>query len=110
LHQTSVGFQVSTKLEGEDMIQAKNFLLVTLICVMIFVCVAIVGWGTRSQASSKVLWEYKIVRIVTQGAGSGGQPERTMNELGADGWEFVQIITNEEIDGMYGNFLFKRAK
>ena len=91
------------------MLRAKNSVFM-LICIIILVCIGIMAWGHRGQASSKVVWEYKIINIDIHVPGRLGEPERTMNQLGADGWEFVQVVHNDEISGFGGQYLFKRAK
>ena len=108
--QTTAIHSTSTALKGEDMIQAKKYWVILLICVIIFACVCVVGWSQRGLASSTVTWEYKIVAIRTEGVGYIEEPERTMNKMGEGGWEFVQIITVDEIRTSQGRFLFKRAK
>ena len=86
------------------MIRAKNSLAVFIVCMTIFACIAILGWGNRGQALSKVVWEYKVIPMEQSG------PEPTLNKLGSDGWELVQIISNDQINGYGGYFLFKRSK
>jgi len=94
------------------MIRARNFLMALAICMMIFICGAIVGGVNRSQAASKVVWEYKV--ISTSGMSSQPQPplidpERGLNQLGADGWELVQFNRSERSD-TEGLWIFRRAK
>jgi hypothetical protein len=101
---TSTRFSTARTSKGEDMIRAKNSLAVFIVCVTIFACIGILGWGNRGQAFSKVVWEYKVIPMEQSGA------EPTLNKLGSDGWEFVQIISNDQINGYGGYFLFKRAK
>lgn len=71
---------------------------------MILTCAAIIGWSHKGQASSKVVWEYKVARPLDK------SPEAFMNELGAEGWELVEVLTGEQIDAYRGYFVFKRAK
>ncbi len=92
------------------MTRSRESLTVLLACVVILACIGFLGWGHQSQASSHNVWEYKVVSISTTGPESVGEPERSMNQLGTQGWEFVQIIRDDEIGGMQGKFLFKRAK
>jgi hypothetical protein len=92
------------------MIRAKNSLVVLVTCLVILAFAGIVGLSNRSQASSRVAWEYRIVTIQVFGTGKLGEPERTMNELGADGWEFLQFIHEDELRGFQGQYLFRRAK
>jgi hypothetical protein len=92
------------------MIRAKNSLVVLLICLVILAFAGIVGLSNQSQASSRVAWEYRIVTIDRHVTGRLGEPERTMNNLGADGWEFLQFIHEDEVSGLQGQYLFRRAK
>ena len=108
--QTSAGFQVQQNAKGEDMIRAKNSLAVLVICLVILAFAGIVASSNRSHASSRVAWEYRIVTIQVFGTGKLGEPQRTMNDLGADGWEFLQFIHENEVDGLQGQYLFRRAK
>lgn len=86
------------------MIRTKNSLASLIFCITILVAAGILGWGNRSQASPKVVWEYKMISV------SNNDPERPMNELGADGWEFVQFTKNNETSGYYGHYFFRRSK
>lgn len=94
------------------MIRAKNFMAVALICAVIFACVGIVGMGYRSQASSKVAWEYKAIEINPFAPGSGGlEPQRTLNQLGTEGWELVQFTSTDPVSNFTrGIYFLKRAK
>jgi hypothetical protein len=85
------------------MIRMKNSLAVFIFCITILAAAGILGWGNRSQASPRVVWEYKIITTVNNA-------ERTMNELGADGWEFVQFTKDHETSGVNGNYFFRRSK
>jgi len=85
------------------MIRTKNFLAVFMFCITILAAAGILGWGNRSQASPRVVWEYKIIS-------EGNNPERTMNELGADGWEFVQFTKDHETSSLNGKYFFRRSK
>lgn len=85
------------------MIRTKNSLAVFIFCITILAAAGILGWGNRSQASPRVVWEYKIIN-------GGNNPERTMNELGADGWEFVQFTKDNETSGFNGYYFFRRSK
>ena len=95
------------------MIRARNFLMALAICMMIFICGAIVGGVNRSQAASKVVWEYKVIstsgRMNQQPLSPMLDQERGLNQLGADGWELVQFnhIEANEIEGLW---IFRRAK
>jgi len=84
--------------------------MVLITCLVILAFAGIVGFSNRSHASSRVAWEYRIVTIQVFGTGKLGEPERTMNELGADGWEFLQFVHEDELRGFQGQYLFRRAK
>lgn len=45
------------------MIRAKNFLAIIVVGVVVFACLGMLGWGNRSQALSKVVWEYKVIPV-----------------------------------------------
>jgi len=72
-----------------------------------FVAAYFAGANHRGQALSKVEWEYKIVHLQQQGV---GEPEKTLNQLGSDGWELVQMIRTDELSEKRGIYLLKRAK
>lgn len=80
---------------------------VIVVCLLVMAGLFMIGSGWRSHAVSRSSWEYKIMRINLE---RPGEPVVTMNELGSDGWEFVQIISEEQIRGKDGQYLFKRAK
>jgi len=86
------------------MIRAKYSLAAFIVCMTVFVCISVLGLGNRGHASSKVVWEYKVTPVEQSG------PEPTLNKLGADGWELVQVISNDQLNAYGGYFLFKRAK
>ena len=85
------------------MFRTKNFLAVFMLCITILAAAGILGWGNRSQASPRVVWEYKLI-------GADNNAERKMNELGADGWEFVQFTKDHDTSGLNGNYFFRRSK
>ena len=74
-----------------------------MLCITTLAAAGILGWGNRSQASARVVWEYKII-------GADNNAERKMNELGADGWEIVQFTKDHEASGLNGYLLFRRSK
>lgn len=92
------------------MIQARNIFMVCSICIMIFACTSIVGLSNHGQAASKVVWEYKIINTAVDSPQAPmGDPERGLNQLGADGWELVQF-GRSEISETRGIWIFRRAK
>lgn len=92
------------------MIQTRSFLMALFICMMIFVCASLIGWSNHSQAASKMVWEYKIINTAVEPPQSPmANPERGLNQLGAEGWELVQF-SRSEMDATQGMWIFKRAK
>ena len=85
------------------MIRTKNFLAVFMFCITILAAAGILWWTNRSQASPRVVWEYKII-------GTDSNAQHKMNELGADGWEFVQFTKDHETSGLNGYLFFRRSK
>lgn len=77
-----------------------NWILV-LIVVAVFGLLTVSGYAQR-QRSSRTLWEYKITQPLA---------EKELNELGAQGWELVEIklrtFNGETSQELY---YFKRAK
>jgi hypothetical protein len=71
---------------------------------LLLVCLGIFGWSNRSAASSRTVWEYQLVP-----AGQSG-PEATLNKLGADGWELVQVLSDAQVNGYSGWLVVKRPK
>jgi hypothetical protein len=78
--------------------------------VVLFGVIAWTGYGQRAQQQRASLssWEYKVVYV----PGVRQMSEKTMNDLGAQGWELVtfQALNNE--GGTMGavNYFFKRAR
>ena len=68
---------------------------------------AAVGWTARAQGVSRTAWEYKVVNAYAS------MPPK-LNELGAEGWELVWVMTSEERHGNVVNvkhdFYLKRAR
>jgi hypothetical protein len=110
LSQISASSQTSAASKGDEMIRRKNALLALLICMMILACVSIVGWSNRSQAASKIVWEYKIFNTSVEPPPSPmADPESGLKLLGIDGWELVQF-SRGEISETRGIWIFKRPK
>lgn len=65
----------------------------------------LIGWGGygQRQSSSKIVWEYKILYL-----NDGQDNVRTLNELGAQGWELVTV--NDVNSALNGIYFFKRAR
>lgn len=73
-----------------------------LAIVALFCLIGWSGYGQR-QSSSKMVWEYKILYL-----NDGQDNVRTLNELGAQGWELVTI--NDVNSALNGSYFFKRAR
>ena len=78
---------------------------------LLFIVVLIVGcmitWGAQGQRQRSSSWEYKIV----EGVARDSRGERQLDELGAAGWELVDV--KEEQGGLYtdrARYYLKRAK
>lgn len=89
------------------MSQKKSFLITLAIGMLIFACISILGWSHHSQAASKISWEYKYLS-----PGDNMQAEKQLNELGAQGWELIEILPNMQQGTVYpgGTFYLKRSK
>ncbi len=67
------------------------------------------GFGQRQQRpTQQQTWEYKVVYV----AGVRSLSEKTMNDMGAQGWELItfQPINQEGVTIGAGNYFFKRAR
>ena len=78
--------------------------------VLIFAALALfaaLGWSSHARSVSKTTWEYKVVSSRTPTF-----PE--INEIGAEGWELVSVVTVENRIGDVVNvrkeYYFKRAR
>lgn len=81
-----------------------------IVAAVLFGVVGWTGYGQRQQPqrAPQTVWEYKVLYI----PGVRNMSEKTMNELGAQGWELVtyQAINNEGGTIGAGNYFFKRAR
>ncbi|HEX8708445.1 MAG TPA: DUF4177 domain-containing protein [Pyrinomonadaceae bacterium] len=75
---------------------------------ILFGLVGWTGYAQRQQRTGQTTWEYRVVYV----PGARNLSERTMNELGAQGWELItfQAINNEGVTIGAGNYFFKRAR
>jgi hypothetical protein len=80
---------------------------ITWLLIALVLAVLVVDFRPQATARAKASpqWEYKVVYRVL------GFEEKNFNELGADGWEFVEA----EADSIKGNssrtrYIFKRLK
>jgi Domain of unknown function (DUF4177) len=82
--------------------------LVGIVAAVVFGLVGWTGYAQRQQRTPQTTWEYKVLFM----PGVRNMSEKTMNELGAQGWELVtyQAINNEGGTMGAGNYFFKRAR
>ncbi|HEX8844115.1 MAG TPA: DUF4177 domain-containing protein [Pyrinomonadaceae bacterium] len=81
-----------------------------LVVIVAVLLLGLVGWtasGQRQQRPAQT-WEYKVVFA----PGARTMSEKMMNDLGAQGWEFVafQEVNREGGTIGAGNYFFKRAR
>ena len=82
--------------------KSKTHLIVILIVLTLL---GLVGWTASGQRRkvSQDMWEYRIVYT--------NDPEKILNELGAQGWELVTVQPiQDEYKGCSGAYYLKRAK
>ena len=76
---------------------------------LLFIVILIVGclitWGAQGQRQRSSTWEYKIL----EGVPRDSRGERKLNELGAAGWELVDV-KEEEGGTDRARYYLKRAK
>jgi hypothetical protein len=73
--------------------------------------VVVLDLERHSHASSYTTWEYKTIYITVEGEGVGpGDPMRTLNQLGSEGWELVQMNKRSQNSTLEGYWIFKRPK
>ena len=79
-----------------------------IVVVVLFLCATgLRGYGQRER-TPQVGWEYKVVYI----PGVRSSAEKTLNDLGAQGWELVAFVqlNQEGVTIGAGNYYFKRLK
>jgi hypothetical protein len=81
--------------------RTKAYLVGVLVIVL-----SIWGWMgyAQEQNAKHQTWEYKIVLSATKGF----QGDKTLSELGAQGWELVAASGSSDSYGL--TFIFKRPK
>ena len=80
-----------------------------IVAAVLFGVVGWTGHGQRpQQRTPQSVWEYKVVYV----PGVRSMSEKTLNELGGQGWELVtfQALNNEGGTIGAGNYFFKRAR
>lgn len=88
------------------MITIKRLTALLTIVLLISYLSGIAG-AARGRSSVKNQWQYKTVEIRLN---SVGEPERTLNQLGDEGWEVVHLRVDENTAGLGGHYLLKRIK
>jgi hypothetical protein len=78
-----------------------------IVAAVLFGLAGWTGFGQKQRATQQT-WEYKVVYV----AGVRSLSEKTMNEMGAQGWELItfQPINQEGVTIGAGNYFFKRAR
>jgi hypothetical protein len=72
-----------------------------LACLALLSFVVILHWSNGGKASARATWEYKLADEALN--------ERSLNQLGLEGWELVIRIPAES--SRYGGYwIFKRPK
>ena len=89
---------------GEEETMKNRIWLVAMVAILLF---GLIGWTAYGQRS-RTTWEYKVQYV----PGVRNMSEKTMNDLGSQGWELVtfQAINNEGGTIGAGNYFFKRAR
>jgi hypothetical protein len=99
-------FGILNDVFGGEMITEKNYKVPLALCILALICISVAIWARQGQASSRVVWEYKVV-TVSQGIDQNA--EVMLNKLGSEGWELVQM--NSYKGGLpEGVYFLKRAK
>ena len=82
--------------------------LIAIAALVLFGLAGWTGYGERNERAGRTIWEYKVQYV----PGVRNMSEKTMNELGNQGWELVtfQAINNEGGTIGAGNYFFKRAR
>ena len=73
-----------------------------LLAPLLLAVLALALVGFTWQRAPRVVWEYKISRVMPEIEG------RSMNEAGADGWEVFAVVPSQ--DYAYKTFYMKRAQ
>lgn len=79
-----------------------NKRIVCLILPLVLLTGSITYAQTQRSAAVKQTWEYRVVE-----APASAQKERTLNQLGADGWELVAV---EPYPSGVGSYILKRPR
>lgn len=80
---------------------------VSILVIVVLLCLIVwPGYGQK-ESSTKTTWEYKELSNITI-------TEKTLNELGSQGWELVGIAENISLTNGSGyshpSYYFKRVK
>ena len=81
--------------------RARRYLIFTILALLLAI-----GWTVYGQQrnSRRPVWEYKSV----YDRNTYFQGDKTLNELGAQGWELVTTSTSSDIVGV--TYTFRRSK
>ena len=83
----------------------KKLLVILSLCLVASAALGASGPWARARSEEKRIWEYKVINV---SAVPAPELERTLNRLGLDGWELVQVGTPAEVTR--DAYIFKRAK
>ncbi len=76
-----------------------------LACIVVLTFIVVVGRTESGKANTKTSWEYKVVKEL-----SAADPERSLNQLGTEGWELVYFMHTDGLSELTGTWVFKRLK
>jgi hypothetical protein len=78
---------------------------VSIALPILFLCLFV--WSGQGQSSSNAVWQYKVVVLQEYEA---GKIESALAEYGKQGWELIDIKSNNPSSSSSGYYYFKRAK
>jgi hypothetical protein len=90
-----------------DAMRSKRGAYITVVVGLIFGTLALLSQQSTGQAQKVlpvVVWEYKTLDV------GSGDPTRSLNELGKQGWELVTSRGYGNEPGSQTSYIFKRAK
>ena len=76
-----------------------------LACVVVLTFIVIIGRTESGKANAKTSWEYKVLKDTDM-----VEAERSLNQLGMDGWELVDFKRTEQRGPLDGTWIFKRPR
>ena len=87
------------------MTKSKSYSWILLICLLVITLIIVIRTGDKVKGQAKATWEYKVIAL-----NPPVSEERTLNQLGSEGWELVQMIRNDVTSPTGGIYILKRAK